>query len=135
MMDEVRVAKHGYARAFYVIIGTLSLTLGIVGIALPILPTTPFLLLSAACYARGSERFHCWLLQNRILGRYIREYKEGRMSMISKTFTLAILWATMSVSALLLVEPLWIKALLLLVAISVSLHILTIGTSRVSGQD
>lgn len=59
-------------------VGTLFLAMGIVGIALPLLPATPFLLLAAACYARGSERFYRWLMNNRVFGSYIRSYREGK---------------------------------------------------------
>jgi len=128
-MQADGVARGPILRGFYVATGTISLALGLVGIVLPILPTTPFLLLSATCYARGSERFHRWLLGNRILGQYIIDYREGRMSRRSRAFTLVLLWTAISASALLLVEPLWIKGMLLLVAISVSIHVLTVGQS------
>ena len=56
-----------------IVVGTLSLVLGIVGVFVPLLPTTPFLLLAAACYARGSERLYRWLVGHRYLGQYIRD--------------------------------------------------------------
>ena len=55
-------------------IGTLSVFLGFLGIFIPLLPTTPFLLLAAACYIRSSDRFYQWLIDNKWLGRYIRDY-------------------------------------------------------------
>ena len=63
-------------KAIFVVSGTISLGLGAAGLFLPILPTTPFLLLSAACYYKGSERMHRWLLNNKLFGDYIRNYKE-----------------------------------------------------------
>src|SRR3989337_662720 len=63
-----------FKRGFFVIAGTVFLGLGVLGIALPILPTTPFLLLSAACYYKGSKRLHNWLMNNRWFGGYIRNY-------------------------------------------------------------
>src|SRR4030043_2259032 len=79
--------------------GTLSTGLGIIGIFTPILPTTPFLLLAAACYLRSSPRFHRWLMNNRIFGSYIRNYTEGRGIPIKvKLFTIALLWATIGLS-------------------------------------
>ena len=108
----------------YFIGGTLSLGLGIIGIVLPILPTTPFLLLAAACYARSSKKFHDWLLNNRILGSYIRNYIEGKgMPVKQKIFTISFLWITILISACLFIQILWIRYLLIIIAIGVSIHI------------
>ena len=58
--------------------GTFFLVLGIIGIFIPLLPTTPFLLLAAACYIRGSKKFYYWLIKNKWFGKYIKNYQEGR---------------------------------------------------------
>jgi uncharacterized membrane protein YbaN (DUF454 family) len=65
-------------RRLLIVAGTLFTGLGIIGIFVPILPTTPFLLLAAACFMRSSERFYHWLINNRILGAYVRDYMEGK---------------------------------------------------------
>ena len=65
-------------RTLYVLFGTIFLGLGILGIVLPVLPTTPFLLLAAACYLRGSEKLHKWLIQHKIFGEFIQNYMEGK---------------------------------------------------------
>ena len=70
-------------RITLIIIGTISTGIGIVGIFLPILPTTPFFLLAAACYVRSSKRFYHWLLNNKFFGIYVKNYVEGKK--ISKT--------------------------------------------------
>jgi uncharacterized membrane protein YbaN (DUF454 family) len=67
-----------WIRILLVIAGTLFVGLGIIGIFIPVLPTTPFLLLAAACYARSSRKFHEWLLNNRWFGDYIRNYLQGK---------------------------------------------------------
>jgi|TARA_B110000902_G_scaffold12541_3_gene15120 uncharacterized membrane protein YbaN (DUF454 family) len=59
-------------------IGWISLSLGIIGAFLPLLPTTPFILLSAWCFARSSERFHSWLLANKYFGQMINDWENGR---------------------------------------------------------
>jgi uncharacterized membrane protein YbaN (DUF454 family) len=107
----------------FITLGTICLAIGIVGIFTPILPTTPFLLLAAACYLRGSRRFHRWLMNNRIFGGYIRNYTEGRgIPLKVKLFTIALLWATIGVSIWLTAN--WIVTIVLLaVAVGVSLHI------------
>ncbi len=103
--------------------GTICLAIGIIGIFTPILPTTPFLLLAAACYARSSARFHRWLMNNRVFGSYIRNYTEGRgLPLKVKLFTIALLWATIGIS--IWVAANWIvTAILLVVAVGVTLHI------------
>jgi len=103
--------------------GTICLAIGIIGIFTPILPTTPFLLLAAACYANSSVRFHRWLMNNRVFGSYIRNYTEGRgLPLKVKLFTIALLWATIGIS--IWVAANWIvTAILLVVAVGVTLHI------------
>lgn len=86
-----------------IIAGTFFIALGIIGIALPILPTTPFLLVAAACYAKGSSRFYNWLLKNRLLGKYIKNYLENKgISLKAKIIFIFLLWATISARALIL---------------------------------
>ena len=65
-------------RTTYVLIGHTSLAVGFVGIFVPLLPTTPFLLLAAVCYSRGSERFHTWLHEHPRYGPMIHSWRENR---------------------------------------------------------
>ncbi|MDP2828888.1 MAG: YbaN family protein [Sulfuricellaceae bacterium] len=65
-------------RAFFLVLGFVALLLGLLGIFLPVLPTTPFILLAAACFARGSTRLHDWLLSHRLMGEIVREWQEHR---------------------------------------------------------
>lgn len=110
--------------------GTITLILGIVGIFLPILPTTPFLLVSAAAYAKSSSRFHHWLLHNKILGSYIRNYREGLgMPIKVKIFTLSFLWL-MILIATLMVPILWVQIILLIIALAVTIHIMLIRPKK-----
>ena len=116
-------------KIFLIAIGTLSLGLGILGIFLPLLPTTPFLLLSAALYARSSERFYHWLLNNKWLGRYIRDYREGRgIPLNAKIISVILLWITIGYAAFYLIDPIWLKILLLFIALIVSIHLLFLPT-------
>lgn len=104
--------------------GFISLILGIIGIALPILPTTPFLLLASAAFAKSSERFNNWLLNNKILGAYIKNYREGKgLPLKIKLITITLLWITIIISIFLLMKLFWIQVILICVAIIVSLHI------------
>jgi uncharacterized membrane protein YbaN (DUF454 family) len=104
--------------------GTLSTGLGIIGIFIPILPTTPFLLLAAACYMRSSERFYQWLINNRIFGSYVRNYIEGRgMPVKLKIFIIFLLWLTIGLSITFGVQNTIIRIVLICVAMGVTAHI------------
>ena len=93
-----------------IIAGTFFVILGVLGIFLPVLPTTPFLLLAAACYFRSSDRFYHWLVNNRILGTYIRNYLEGRgMSMKNKIITLVLLWITIGLTIIFGIQNIFIR--------------------------
>ncbi|MFX1479659.1 MAG: YbaN family protein [Promethearchaeota archaeon] len=110
--------------------GFILLILGIIGIVIPILPTTPFLLLASAAFAKSSQRFHKWLLNNKVLGFYIRNYKEGKgMPIKIKIITLAILWLTIMISFF-LISLLWVQILLICIAIAVSIHIILIRPKK-----
>jgi uncharacterized membrane protein YbaN (DUF454 family) len=107
--------------------GTLSTGLGIIGIFVPILPTTPFLLLAAACYMRSSERFYRWLISNRIFGAYVRNYVEGRGIPIKiKILTILLLWLTIGLTVTFGVQNTIVRIVLICVAIGVSTHIILI---------
>ena len=117
-------------RQLLIIAGTVSLVVGIIGIFVPVLPTTPFLLLAAGCYLRSSQRFYNWLMANRWLGTYIRNYIEGRGIPIKvKVFIIALLWITISISIWLVAN--WVvTVILLIVAAGVTLHIIFIRVRK-----
>lgn len=105
MTDQERGLGQKTVRLLYIIIGTLSLIIGLVGIALPVLPTTPFLLLTAACYYRGSERLHSWLVQSKLFGPTIRDFEEKKgMKKSTKNKALIVLWATVFISAFMIID-------------------------------
>ncbi len=111
-------------KLFLIGCGSLSVALGVIGIFVPLMPTTVFLLLGAACYARSSERFYQKLINSRWLGSYIRNSREGRgMSRRQKVSTLVLLWVGIGISAVWSVDAWWIRGLLLLIATSVTIHV------------
>ena len=116
-------------RWILIIAGTIFLGFGIIGIFLPILPTTPFLLLSAACYARSSKRFYNWLMNNKWFGNYIKNYREGRGVPIKfKIFTMSLLWITILFSIYYVIDNFWVEVILIIIAFGVTIHILKIKT-------
>ena len=120
-----------FVRALWLIAGTLSVFSGILGIFLPVLPTTPFMLLAAYCYSRSSPRCYQWLLTNRWFGAYVWNYREGRgMPLREKVLTIAALWLTIGATAIYALSAWWSRLLLLAIAGAVTIHLLRIKTSR-----
>ena len=118
-------------RTFYILIGLLSLSLGVVGIILPLLPTTPFLLLSAFCFARSSRKLYQWLHTNPVFGEYLRRYRDREgIPFELKIGILTVLWVTLASSALIAVpaEKWYVRIILLLIGMGVTIHILKIKT-------
>ena len=121
----------GIFRTLLIFFGTLFVSIGIIGIFVPVLPTTPFLLLAAACYARSSERFYNGLMNNRVFGSYIRNYWEGRgVPLKVKIISILFLWSAISFSILLVVSNIIIRIILIGIAIAVTVHIAMIRDRR-----
>jgi uncharacterized membrane protein YbaN (DUF454 family) len=109
--------------------GTLAAFMGILGIFLPVLPTTPFLLLAAFCYVRSSPKLYQMLLNNKICGLYLKNYLEQKgMILRYKILTLAFLWIVMGITIVFATESRILRIILGLVASGVTIHILTIRT-------
>lgn len=120
-----------FLRRLLIFLGTIFVGLGILGIFIPILPTTPFLLLAAACYTRSSKRFYHWLLNNRWFGSYIKNYKEEKKIPLKvKIFTVSLLWITIMLSVIFVANITYIRIILILIAVAVTIHILSLRTSR-----
>ena len=120
-------------RTFYNIAGSVALLLGIVGIFLPLLPTTPFLLLASACYLRGSARMHRWLLNQRHLGPHLRDFEAGRgIPLRAKITALALMWGSLMVS-MWIVPLVWVRFLLLVPGIGVTVYLLRMPTLAARG--
>jgi uncharacterized membrane protein YbaN (DUF454 family) len=118
-------------KAFLIFAGTLSVTLGVLGMFLPLLPTTVFLLLGAYCYSRSSERFHSWLLSNRWCGPYIRNYQSGKgISLRQKASSIVVLWLSIGVSLWFVAGSFWFSLMLFAIAIGVTTHLLWLKTYR-----
>ena len=114
-----------------IILGTISLGLGILGIFLPLLPTTPFLLLTAALYFKGSPRLYQWLLNHKYFGTYIRNVRENKaIRLRAKIISLLLMWGTMLYCIFFLIPLVWVKILLFLIAAGVTYHILSFKTLK-----
>lgn len=118
-------------KALLVVLGTLCVALGVVGIFLPLLPTTVFLLMAAACYARSSDRFYERLVTSPVLGRYISNHREGRgMRRRDKIATLVLLWIGIGATATWTVEAWWLRLALAAIAAGVTAHVVKLPAYR-----
>ena len=135
MVREKEKLTEKTIKLLYNIIGTISLLLALIGVILPILPTTPFVLLSAACYCKGSERLHSGLSDNETFGPIIRDYEEhGGMKKATKIKALTIMWTAVLASAFLILDTLTMRAVVVLIAVIGTVSMLRIKTIDTLGN-
>jgi hypothetical protein len=117
-------------RPVWNIAGSVFVAIGVIGIFVPILPTTVFLLIAAACYNKGSEKFHHWLINNKLLGPYIASYRQKQgIPKSAKIRAIVLLWVTLSISAYVVAR--WhVTIILLAVAVGVTVFLLTRKTHK-----
>lgn len=121
---DTRQYRNPLVRSTLLVIGWLAVLLGVIGIFLPVLPTTPFLLLAAACFVRSSSRFYDWLVSHPRLGPWFRDYLEGNgIPLKAKVYAIATMWLSISVSCW-LVPFIWARVGMLISATLVTLYIL-----------
>ncbi|MBR2860147.1 MAG: YbaN family protein [Alistipes sp.] len=119
-------------RIFLIIVGSVSLVLGILGIFLPMLPTTPFLLLSAAAWVKASPSLYEWLINHKVFGEYIRNFREYRaIPLRVKIISVSLVWLTIGYCIFAVVDEWWwAQALMALLATAISWHILSFKTLK-----
>jgi hypothetical protein len=125
-MKDRSLGKAGLVAA-----GLACVALAAIGIVVPLLPTTPFLLLAAALFAKSSDRWYAWLTTHRVFGPYVRNYREHRAATRAvKAWTLLVLWVTVSFAGFFVERSLMVRILLAAIALGVSAHILSLKTLR-----
>lgn len=118
-------------KALLIFLGTVCVGLGVLGMFLPLMPTTVFLLMAAYCYSKSSDKFHNWLLNNRLCGKYIKNYRSGQgITVRQKATSIGLLWASISFSIWFVGGTFWLTLLLAAVAIGVTIHIAWLKTYR-----
>jgi len=121
----------GIYRYLYFISGVLLVAIGFIGIFLPILPTTIFLILASACFIKSSPKANEWLRNHKMLGMYIKNYQDGSgLTVKSKIFNITFLWIMISASAIFFTELWYIRLLLFAIAVGVTIHLLMIKTKK-----
>lgn len=129
--EQIRPEKLGIYRYLYLISGILLVIIGVIGIFLPLLPTTIFLILASACFVKGSPKANEWLNNHKILGAYLKNYQDkSGLTIKSKIFSITFLWIMILSSAFLFTEEFFIRLLLLAIAVAVTIHLLMVKTKK-----
>lgn len=116
-------------RYFYLISGFLLVAIGVIGIFLPVLPTTIFLILASACFVKSSPKANEWLRNHKVLGMYVKNYQDkSGLTIRAKVINITFLWAMILLSAFCLTDESYIKIILILIAAGVTIHLLMIKT-------
>ncbi len=118
-------------RYLLLLCGWTAFTLGAIGAIFPVLPTTPFMLVAAACFLRSSERLHRWLLTHPKYGPQVRDYFAGKgLRRSTKWVAIGTMWASILASIAFFVPFFWIDLLLIVIAVSVTLYLVGLPTSE-----
>ncbi len=131
MYGYLRGPKEIYMRILFTIFGLVSLGLGILGIFLPVLPTTPFLLLAAFLFLRGNQKLYCWLMDHPRLGPYIADFMVHRsIPLHVKIISISLIWLTL-LNCAVFIAPNWpLRIFFVALAAAVTLHILSYKTRK-----
>lgn len=119
--------KNNVMKGVLIVVGWLAVGSGVVGLFLPLVPTVPFLLLAAACFARSSSRFHSWLIDHVYLGPLVRDYLNGGgIPRKAKVMAICMVWVSFPVSTIFFVRAVWLKALLIAIAIGITVYLVAL---------
>ena len=131
VLGGAKAPARGARRVALLMVGVVSLATGVIGMFVPLLPTTCFLLLAAWCFARSSPRLHHGMFTNRWFGEYLRDYREGRgIPRALKVGSLSVMWLTIGFSIVFAISVLWVRLVLLAIAIGVTIHVARLRDSR-----
>jgi uncharacterized membrane protein YbaN (DUF454 family) len=118
-------------KTILIIFGSFFILIGFIGIFLPLLPTTPFILLGAVCYMKGSQKLYDWLINNKLFGIYIKRYYEGEgIALNVKLVIIAFLWTGIIFSVVFVVTVQLFRIILLFIAGGVTWHIMSIKAKK-----
>ena len=124
-------SKSSLYKYFLIALGWFLVGLGVIGIFVPLMPTTIFFILAAACFARSSEKFYNWLIYHPKFGKFIRDYREHRgMPLKSKIIAVSMLLITIGSSAVFFTEKIYVRIILAVIAVGVSSYIISLKTIK-----
>ncbi|MDO9152291.1 MAG: YbaN family protein [Paludibacter sp.] len=115
-----------------ILFGIISLILGIIGVFVPLLPATPFILLAAWLFARSSDKLYNWLMHHKVFGKIVRDYHiDKSISLHAKIISLSFMWTTMLYTiAVPACGKIWLQFILAVIAIGVTIYILHFKTKQ-----
>jgi len=126
---KVPVLSNPLLRRILFTCGWFFTVLAFLGAILPLVPTTPFLLVAAACFYRSSGKFYHWIMYNKMFGHYLRDYKSGKgIPLRVKIMALAFTWISTLVSVLFFIPFLWLKILVIALSAAVTVHLALVRT-------
>lgn len=131
-VSETNLHRSRIVRIVYGTLGFVSLAVGVIGIGVPGLPTVVFVLLAAYFFSMSSERMYTWLMEHRVFGPFIRDYRAGLgIRRMTKVYAIVMIAVSFSITIFLFSKPLWLNLLLVATALSVSVYIVTRPTTEV----
>lgn len=131
-MKEQTITISPFAKYFYLTSGFLLVAIGVIGIFLPLLPTTIFLIFASACFVKGSPRANEWLRNHKVLGAYLKNYQDkSGLTIKAKVFNISFLWIMILSSVYFFTEEFFIRLLLIAIAVGVTIHLLMVKTKKV----
>ena len=127
-MVDFKISKNKFTRLFYLIFGFFNIVMGIIGLFLPVWPTTVFLILAAWSFMRSSEKYYFWLINNKIFGKFIYNYYHYRgITQKSRLKSLFFTWISLT-GTIIIIDNLWIRLLMLVIGIGVTWHLYALKT-------
>jgi len=132
---ELELHASASCRLLLVILGTICVIVGLIGVVLPILPTTPFMLLAAWCYMRSSRRFYNWIMNNKVFGPILREWRLYRsIPKRAKIMAMILMPSTFAISILFFVPIFWVQILLTIMCLGMLYFIWRIPVRNISAD-
>lgn len=126
-----QIVKNRPLRLLLLVLGFIMAFLAMLGALLPLLPTTPFLIASAACFYRSSERFYNLIMFNRYFGHYLRDYQAGKgIPLRVKITSMSFLWASTLISVIFFITATWLMILVIAFSTAITVHVFMIRTKR-----
>jgi uncharacterized protein len=131
---EIRMHRNPLLRVTYLVLGWLCVISGAIGVVLPGWPTTIWIIVATYFFARSSPRFYNWLMNHRVFGPLVRDWRDGKgMTRRAKRLAVGTIFVTIGISIALVPYP-WLKVLLVVVAVSVSTYLLRLPTKPPDGD-